>query len=194
MADQSARRSKKAKQKTKKRQNATITVDRPDTRTRDQMERVPSNAPTMAIAPSDYEHIFHENMAPSPPAAHHGQFATMAVDRTNDATSPPPPPLANSPPPAVGRPPAGQVPLPAQRARARDEYESYPVNQFGKRQYALEVQVTPDGYTMLGHAPDPSNRRIALPPHIVRADNQFSRAALARVSRYLASRAEPGSR
>lgn len=199
MADQSLRRSRKTKQKAKKR-NGTTTVERPE-RPRDQMERVPSNAPTMAIAPSDYEHIFHEAPAVSPPAAA-GQFATIGVERNSPApaaASPPPPP---PPPPVVARtpppPPLPVAPLPQARVvpRPRDDYDPYPqTNQFGKHQYALEVQATPDGYTMLGHAPDlTGGRRVALPPHIVRAGNQFSRAALARVSRYLASRAEAGTR
>lgn len=58
--------------------------------------------------------------------------------------------------------------------------------------HQMDLAVTPDGYTLLGHEPDTrAGRRVPLPPHVVRASNQFSRAALARVSRYLASRADP---
>lgn len=185
----SNKRSKKSKRTNKtKRNDQTVNEASPRASPRDQMERVPSNAPTMAIAPSDYEHIFHEAPAqPSPPAAQAAQFPTLNARQ---------PRVAGPSSPAPMMPP---LPLPTIRQPAAEYEANYAPppaqQQFGRHQYALEVQATPDGYTMLGHLPDQSpGRRVALPPHIVRAGNQFSRAALARVSRYLASRAEAGAR
>lgn len=152
----------------------TFTLPRIDT-----IEKVPSNAPTMAIAPSDYEHIFHEatgaaqgQNAPQPPAAAHPH-----------AQSPETPPAA---PPGIMSDPEYPPPNPAGPLS--------PTNNFRAPQYTNpETQVTPDGYTMLGQKTDlsPNQRRVALPAHVVRASNQFSRPALARVARYLASRADP---
>lgn len=162
------------------------------------MERMPSNAPTMAIAPSDYEHIFHEGNAatvngerPSPPAAP----APAAPAVTTQAA----PPLPPSPREIIQQP-AHPAPVLAARTYPPNPMTlpspnySPPPTLPGGQPYGVEVPVTPDGYTMLG-APTleaGNNRnRVALPPHIVRASNQFSRAALARVARYLASRADP---
>lgn len=158
------------------------------------VERVPSNAPTMAIAPSDYEHIYHEGpntgattTVQSPPQQAPAVVAQPSPPVTRP-TPPPPPfalPMAQSPPLM-----AGNV---NQRVHSPDLYSpAHGVQQnFDRMPYAVEVQVTPDGYTMLGQAADPNvTRRVALPAYIVRASNQFSRAALARVARYLASRAE----
>lgn len=177
------------------------------------VRKMPSNAPTMAIAPSDYEHIYHEGTggpgnehspAPSPP--HH---------------TPTPPALASPQLPAGllpgGNSPggtmrpmgfatggAGASPRPHFAGGGGPMINGSPT--FARPAYADPVlppiappsppaaadtplQVTPDGYTILGQQPDES-RRVALPPHIVRSGNQFSRAALIRISNYLATRAE----
>lgn len=203
--DNSNKRSRRSSKKTKRRntQNNEQTgptftkKDRTNTLPKlgnDTMDRMPSNAPTMAIAPSDYEHIFHEG--------------PVSPDTKREATPPPP----RSPqPPTIPRltvqaphspiyqpqhtiqapisPPQPQV---YPNVHAQD-MEAYGQDPYAERQntntYPPEVLATPDGYTLLGHAPSP--RRTPLPPHIVRASNQFSRAALARVARYLASRADP---
>lgn len=154
------------------------------------MERVPSNAPTMAIAPSDYEHIFHEATGAGPteakptiPTLTNGNAPAMPAK----PTFPPPqvqlPVLQRSPPPPS---PPQALPQPMMQQRIRS-----PDLDYDRHGYAPEVQVTPDGYTLLGHVPDPSaRRRVALPAHIVRANNQFSRAALARLASYLAGRSD----
>lgn len=160
------------------------------------MERLPSNAPTMAIAPSDYEHIFHE--ATGAVGGRPQQVGTPP-GRTAGTPSPPPP---VSPPQPVQLPP----PLPPQAATPilppvpprTPEANNYPSNNIYQQQRTeTPLLISPDGYTILGQQNPPNfenHRRIALPAHVVRASNQFSRAALARVSRYLASRAEPYSR
>lgn len=160
------------KKTTPKEKEKTLTIPRLDQPARG-MDKMPSNAPTMAIAPSDYEHIFHE-----------GPAAAVTADRENERQKSPSPQQPASPPPATrpqpmfGAPDFGQPP------------------QGQSIQATNDIQVTPDGYTYLGQQPiDPSNsaaasRRTALPPHVVRANNQFSRAALARVAKYLASRGE----
>lgn len=150
------------------------------------MKKMPSNAPTMAIAPSDYEHIFHEgqgspttmqDVGPSPPVhpttlpptpvpgVLPGIGAAVQSPRLHFAggpVSPSPPPIRPYPEPQLLPPP---------------------------QQPDAPLQVSPDGYTLLGQIPDESNRRVALPPHIVRASNQFSRSAMLRISAYLATRA-----
>lgn len=203
--DNSNRRSRRSSKKTKRRntqnndQNgATFTKkDRTNTLPKlgaDTMERVPSNAPTMAIAPSDYEHIFHEGPVVSPETKH--EAAPVAP------RSPTPPPvtlprLTLQAPRSPAYQPTSPPPQPQQaypNVHAQD-FDAYGQESYGQERqitgnvYPPEVVVTPDGYTILGHAPAP--RRAPLPPHIVRASNQFSRAALARVARYLATRAEP---
>lgn len=151
------------------------------------VDKMPSNAPTMAIAPSDYEHIFHEG-----PAVR----ANAPVDRSPPAASPSPSPSPNQNKPTANLPPAYTVTEytptrspDAQRAQQKQQNADAPPG--AKATPAdTELLVSPDGYTYLGQEPDPQ-RRVALPPHVVRASNQFSRVALARIARYLASRAEP---
>lgn len=181
--DKSTKRSRKSKNKKQRTNDGRNNSARKEGgfQRLDAVERLPSNAPTMAIAPSDYEHIFHEGATaqnpqpptpppqPQPPAT--GVLPTVPPRQTPHSPSPPPPPL-NFP-----------------RPRTPEEVNPGQHVSHNKPPYSAEVQVTPDGYTLLGHLPDPSHRR-ALPPHIVRASNQFSRAALNRVSKYLASRAE----
>lgn len=163
------KRSKKSNQKTDKEKTAggiqRFDVDRAG------MERMPSNAPTMAIAPSDYEHIFHEGTTGQPAAS-----PQQPTPQTQQFTGAGPDQEGRTKPP--GRSPQSPQPLaPAQVANT-----------------SHDVQVTPDGYTLLGQPPLDMNasnaRRVALPSHVVRANNQFSRAALAHVARYLASRSE----
>lgn len=148
------------------------------------VDKMPSNAPTMAIAPSDYEHIYHENTG-APTAGHHASAPT----------SPTSPPLPTPP-----QPPRG-TDLDSRRARSPQIETGRQMSPLVQSPQAAavsgnsyELQVTPDGYTLLGQQPlDMNNsnaRRVAFPSHIVRANNQFSRAALARVAKYLASRAE----
>lgn len=188
------------------------------------MEKMPSNAPTMAIAPSDYEHIFHEGNT------------TTAQTLNGERPSPPPPPSPQqreqiptplpAPAPQLQMQPAPPLPpTPAQVIAARtypptpmalpaptysppvqppsrspgrnaDDSGGYMGGQTGQMPYGAEVPVTPDGYTMLGQPTleaGNNRNRVALPPHVVRASNQFSRAALARVARYLATRGEHAS-
>lgn len=156
------------------------------------LERVSSNTPTMAIAPSDYEHIYHDDV-----------HANAAIQPTTNISSPPlpSPAMPSPPPPRLMVPPVNtqtrseraQIspspnPLPLLPATPNEnEYTATTQRQFDTTDDTM--QVSPDGYTLLGHRPDP-NRRVALPPYIVRANNQFSRAVLARVARYLSSRAE----
>lgn len=228
--DGSQRKSKRSKGKTKRRKTTTITntatvnrdADRERTNTvqrldapPDRMDKMPSNAPTMAIAPSDYEHIFHEAQAPQESGRHSPEAREQRAQRREPTEqrlvspllpaqqAPVSPPLMSPPPVAPQLPqfrPTYMLPT-YQGAQQTVNGQSPDMLQqqniwreptYGARhQYYQEVQVTPDGYTMLGHAPDTSAQRRALPPHIVRASNQFSRAALARVARYLASRADP---
>lgn len=189
--EQSNKRSRRSKNTRKKRaaaQKSTNGKERTLPKV-EPMERVPSNAPTMAIAPSDYEHIFHEGTGANAteakaalPTLTNGNLPTM----TAKPTMPPPPvqlPVLQRSPPPPSPPQALPQPI-NQRLRSPElDYERHP--------YAPDVQVTPDGYTLLGHVPDPSaRRRVALPAHIVRANNQFSRAALARLAAYLAGRSD----
>lgn len=225
MAGQSGREDKKKKaskrSKKTKRKDATATIqqtvntvngprDKDRTVQRfDQLEKVPSNAPTMAIAPSDYEHIFHEGPSPTQTTDNERTMTdnnnttttnkgspglqTMNLPQATPPTppqvpvllTPPPPPLRNLHSPSPPPPPL-QIPRPRTPDLDQGGYQQT----YGRMPYQAEVMVTPDGYTLLGQVPDPMSRRIALPPHVVRASNQFSRAALARISRYLASRAE----
>lgn len=186
--DRSTRRSRKSK--TKKGQIRTVEKNQTNVKPKegfqrmDAVDKMPSNAPTMAIAPSDYEHIFHEGTGVGNPSQNPQAAPTGATNRQNGpgvvhSPSPPPPPL-NIP---KARTPEDVAPM------ILPPMIQPPLIQTGRLPYSAEVQVTPDGYTLLGHVPDPVNRR-ALPAHIVRASNQFSRAALVRVSRYLLSRAE----
>lgn len=174
--DKSAKRSRRTK--TKRKRDKTATKDRERTNTLPRLdntvERVPSNAPTMAIAPSDYEHIFHEGPAGS---------AAGGANEPTQAQSP------TSPPGPQQTPPPPQLTASMSRRQGADDYSSPPT---GRQAYMADVQVTPDGYTLLGHQPAEmtGGRRVALPAHVVRASNQFSRAALARVARYLASRSD----
>jgi len=144
------------------------------------MKKMPSNAPTMAIAPSDYEHIFHEGAAGGSPAA--------ADTFRQPATPPPPPPPPQpvAPPRQYGYQGAQNKPSPAY-GRTYDQPQAQPGSPTGQD---VPLQITADGYTLLGQQPDDSSRRIALPPHIVRANNQFSRSALVKIANYLASRAD----
>lgn len=190
--DKQKRGSKRTKTKRKPQRNDNDKGTREKERTNtiprlDAVEKLPSNAPTMAIAPSDYEHIFHE-AAP-------GVAAEQQAD-TQRSPSPGPtniPHQHNQVSPASPTPqiPPLTIPQIEPRSFARRPEQDYisGYNASGRE----GLQVTPDGYTLLGRNQDQSlgHRRIALPPHIVRANNQFSRAALARVARYLASRAEP---
>lgn len=137
----------------------------------DPMERMPSNAPTMAIAPSDYEHIFHEAAAP----------AAASIPTQSTSPSPPPPPSVA---PKPRTPEALQQTFVPESMRAPQPIGTYG----GPIPYGTEIQVTPDGYTLLGQVPD--GRRVPLPPYVVRANNQFSRPVLAKVGRYLLSRSE----
>lgn len=197
--DQSSnKRSRKSKGGKKKRPmatgGATITREKDRTVTLPKLEpdggmpKIPSNAPTMAIAPSDYEHIFHEAAGAKDPAPN------APADTPPSPPEPPRAPERRPPPPLlptiqVHSPPV----MPPMRPRTPD-YDNYNERQNYDRPsagYSTDVQVTPDGYTLLGQQSEPGHRRVALPPHVVRASNQFSRAALARVARYLASRADP---
>lgn len=132
----------------------------------DTMERLPSNAPTMAIAPSDYEHIFHEAAPMAPPPPNETPPPTSPI--VNHSPSPPPPPLNMPKPP---RTPNLDPEVPRMAPPPR-----------------FDVQVTPDGYTLLGQVHD--GRHQALPPYVVRANNQFSRAVLVKVAKYLISRSD----
>lgn len=184
----STKRSKRSKNTRKKRNTPNDNAKERTLPKVDQMEKIPSNAPTMAIAPSDYEHIFHEGG--TSPTVNETKPTIPTITNipaiptiTTKPTLPPPqvqlPILQRSPPPQVQ--PLPQPPRPVRS----------PEVDYDRHAYAPDVQVTPDGYTMLGHVPEPSSRRrVALPPHIVRANNQFSRAALARLAAYLASRAD----
>lgn len=190
--DKQRRGSKRTKTKRKPQRNDNDKGTREKERTNtiprlDAVEKMPSNAPTMAIAPSDYEHIFHE-------------AAPVANDQQNEAQRSPSPgpatphqhtqPSPPSPPPSPAPPPSPVLnPQVEQRSYARRNEQDY-ISGYNAR--GQDLQVTPDGYTLLGRNQDQSvgQRRVALPPHIVRANNQFSRAALARIARYLASRAE----
>lgn len=186
MTGQDRSQKKSRKSKSKKRQkladnkNANSVRDKGTGFQRmDAVERVPSNAPTMAIAPSDYEHIFHEGPTTvNQPAQAQATLPTMTQTRTIPHSPSPPPPPLNIPKPKT---PDERVPQMTQQTQQSQ------VPSYGRLPYSAEVQVTPDGYTLLGQIPDPVHRR-ALPPHIVRASNQFSRAVLVRVSKYLASR------
>lgn len=185
--DQSNKRSRKSKNTRKKQRNTVYNGKSASGRERtlpraEPMERMPSNAPTMAIAPSDYEHIFHEGTV-----ANNEQKPNLPTLNNGN------PPLAKLtlPPPQVQLPARERSPSPTSPPPALPQRTRTPEADYDRHPYNPEVQVTPDGYTLLGHVPDPSTRRrIALPPHIVRANNQFSRAALARLSAYLASRSE----
>lgn len=157
------------------------------------IEKMPSNSPTMAIAPSDYEHIFHEGAGQAEKT--NATIATNVSPQTKGSpTAAALPQYSVSPPPQTSDQydtmPTGT------RTRLPEPEIQYP--QYSARpQFAppTEVQATPDGYTLLGHSPDTtSSNRVALPPYIVRASNQFSRAALARVAMYLATRADPADR
>ena len=150
------------------------------------LEKVPSNAPTMAIAPSDYEHIFHEGPAGAQQPALE-ETPPAAAQPAKTATLPLPGPSSNSRRRLEAAQEVGQ------QQRPESPLASPPTPARARQPYAGEVQVTPDGYNLLGQPPaeSPGGRRVALPAHIVRASNQFSRAALARVARFLASRAEP---
>lgn len=167
---------------------------------REGMEKIPSNAPTMAIAPSDYEHIFHEatgvvgggggqretppnkSASPSPPV------------RTFQASPPPqpgiPPTVPTLPPPPMPIPRVSRAPPQQTVDQTRDQSDSFTPLQ-GRQGNEPPLIVTPDGYNILGRPTETDQRKAPLPPYIVRASNQFSRAALARVAKYLASRADP---
>lgn len=153
------------------------------------IEKLPSNSPTMAIAPSDYEHIFHEATGV---IGQGRDNANRAGNNFNKQPPASPPNLVQVSPP----PPAQQ--LPNRYTRSPEPAQNYN-NAFSPGGSNIRgppdmLMVSPDGYTMLGQQPLPegsSHRRVALPAYIVRASNQFSRAALARVSKYLASRADP---
>lgn len=198
MGENTQRKSKRSRNR-KKRQTATITANATTNKDRertvnlprlDAVEKVPSNAPTMAIAPSDYEHIFHENVGPA-----QGPSAPATIAR------PTPPPMPVQLPAAPVSPPATPPyvppsPPPTTAARAHNQPDDYNPNQFynyntnQRQHYNADFQVTLDGYTLMGSEPaEPGRRRTALPAYIVRASNQFSRAALSRVAKYLASRA-----
>lgn len=166
------------------------------------LERVPSNAPTMAIAPSDYEHIYHDDVHAN--AAIQPNTELSPPSPSPAMPSPPPPPPPQTPtrltvPPLPPPPPAPRIERPVTPSNPNailpttpneNEYTATTQRQYDN--FNDDLQVTPDGYTLLGHRPD-TNRRVALPAYIVRANNQFSRAVLARVARYLASRADLSS-
>lgn len=144
----------------------------------DAMERMPSNAPTMAIAPSDYEHIFHEAAG-----------APAATNVPTQSTSPsPPPPPGPSALPKPRTPEPSPFTAPPQTVVGESMRVQPTAGYGGHIQYGTEIQVTPDGYTLLGQTPNGS--RVPLPPYVVRANNQFSRPVLAKVGRYLLSRSE----
>lgn len=145
------------------------------------LDKMPSNAPTMAIAPSDYEHIFHEG------PANVGAGAQSPKSPESGTPQPQPQPQMQQP--------QQQIQQQQQQQQPRNPYQPTGPAPPALPSANIEVQVTPDGYTLLGQPPlnmsSPTNtRRVAMPPHVVRANNQFSRAALARVARYLASRSE----
>lgn len=180
--EKSKRASRKTATKTKRKKTPTRTEREPTKTTNlpklDQertgnnaMDRMPSNAPTMAIAPSDYEHIFHE-----------GPGQSTSPTATQDESR-----KAKSPQQDFVNITGGPSQSPQTPQMQQQQTQMTPTTNF-------ELQVTPDGYTLLGQPPldmnSSSARRVAYPSHLVRANNQFSRAALARVSKYLASRAE----
>lgn len=186
MADR--RRGSKGKPRRKAKQTRTVNKEKTKEMTLprlDTVEKIPSNAPTMAIAPSDYEHIFHE--VATGPVEHQSEKPRVTSPQPSPASPPQTPALPPPPPP----PPPRTAPQQPEGTITQSSRRNEP--DYGQRRenYLQDVQVTPDGYTLLGHNPDHMNqRRIALPPYIVRANNQFSRAALARIARYLQSRAE----
>lgn len=189
MAPGDSKRSKKSKKKNQSARNKPANGNGKEKtggfQRLDAIEKLPSNAPTMAIAPSDYEHIFHEGPPPPPPPAAPvpppppPAIKTMIQTPTH-SPSPPPPPL-NMPRPRTPEP----MPIEPVSLRAN---QPLPTSYSHSMQYGVDIQVTPDGYTLLGQIPD--GRRVALPPHVVRANNQFSRPVLAKVGRYLLSRAD----
>lgn len=152
------------------------------------IERLPSNSPTMAIAPSDYEHIYHDD-----------PHANAAIQPRTPST-PPPPASPPAPPPVPTR---LTVPLTNTRneisyrrgqqsplIEQADDSNNYDAPTTpGHVANEEPVRVSPDGYTLLGHTPS-HGRKVALPPYVVRANNQFSRAVLSRVARYLISRSD----
>lgn len=183
MADR--RKVSKGKPKQKRRQTRTAPKEKTKEMTLprlDAVEKMPSNAPTMAIAPSDYEHIFHEAAAAPTEERPH-----PTSPQASPASPPPQTPVLLPPPPPP--PPRPQQPEGTITQSSRRNEADYSQR---RENYMQDVQVTPDGYNLLGHNPEHSagHRRIALPPYIVRANNQFSRAALARIARYLQSRAD----
>lgn len=218
--DASNKRSRRSSRKTKRKVNAQTTDQATYTKKErttnalpklgnDAMDKVPSNAPTMAIAPSDYEHIFHEGpvspgreASPPPPAPPRSPQQVPATIPRLTAQGPASPTNFHQTqtyqaPYMVAQPPTIAGPIGPQQTYQHQDQDAYTQDiAYGERRanvqptnYPPEVLITPDGYNLLGHAPS-SSRRNPLPPHIVRATNQFSRAALARVARYLASRAE----